>query len=269
MGTNDGQGPDLDALVREDGVKICRDPDCIDDRHFEDDERCVSWTPDPVETIEVPTGELHEADGEPIVRHIVPNDPSTFFPGLSVRNIPDDTYYSIKARKDDDSGWWLVDANDTEAGGIADRVWIATGQWEVCAPIALEDEDAEITDIGFDPDSMDAEDITAMVALMHDSNELRVKALEEAAGPGQQGSLENVFDSLRMIVYIEQIAAKLDISELCALDFEGRRAKMLTNIEETYAKMKAARDAAERAQRLAGGPAQGRPGPRPMGRPGA
>lgn len=98
------------------------------------------------------------------------------------------------------------------------------------------------------PDEMDTED---MAQVMHESNEMRVNALEEASG--HPGSLENAFDALKILTFLEQIAYKLEISDVAMLDFEGRRAGMLNNIEEKFAQMKEAREAAERQQRLAGG----------------
>jgi hypothetical protein len=229
----------------------CKNLFCIPEPHTTADPRCVSGVR-PVDE------ELVEID---------PDDPRTFVPGLEVRYLTDDKVYVLKARKDDDSGWWL----EGDAGGIDDRVWAATGNWVVNEAGPGEDDDAEITDIGFDPDAMSAEEIEAMVTLMHDSNQVRVAALEEKAGPGNQGSLENAFDGLRMLVFLEQIAYKLEISALANLDFEGRRAKMIDGIEAKYAAMLKAQQAAQRAARLAGGggPPGGPPpgsGPRPMRR---
>jgi hypothetical protein len=199
---------------------------------------------------------------DPIITRIDPDDPKTFFPELRLRYIPDDKIHVITARKDDDSGWWMTDEDGNDSGGLSDVVYRATPDWTVAAAVPM-DEDDEIESVGLDIENLSAEDIDEMVGLMHASNESRVEALEEKAGPNNAGSLENAFDALRMMVFLEQIAAKLDISAVAHLDFEGRRAAMLTKIEATYANMLAARQAADRAQRMGAGP-QLRPVP---GRP--
>ena len=95
--------------------------------------------------------------------------------------------------------------------------------------------------------------------LIHESNEIRVKDLE--AKSGGQASLENAFDALKILVHLEHISTHLGIADEVALDFEGRRAAMLSEIESTYAKMLAAREEAQRLAILSGG-GQAQPGPR-------
>jgi hypothetical protein len=92
--------------------------------------------------------------------------------------------------------------------------------------------------------------LAQMAELLHDANEVRVRDLE--AKSGGQASLENAFDALKMIVMLEHICAWADINDATMLDFEGRRAEMLSDIEHKYEQMVAARDAAERQQRLTG-----------------
>jgi hypothetical protein len=253
MGRSDDEPGEAEAPVWT-PRPVCDDPDCISEAHTTADPRCVSADPP-----------------EPIVREIDRDDPKTFFPGLVLHHRDDPgTDFVLKERSPADDGWVF----EEDGLGVSDAVFMLSGGlWYVPAAIPLEEQaDAEITDIGFDPEDMDPDEIEAMAALMHDSNEVRVSALEEKAGPNQQGSLENAFDALRMLVFLEQIAYKLEVSALANLDFEGRRAKMLTAIESKYAEMLAAQQAAQRAARLAGGtggPPVGPPpgsGPRPMRR---
>lgn len=90
--------------------------------------------------------------------------------------------------------------------------------------------------------------MAVMAELLHDSNEGRVRDLE--AKSNGQASLENAFDALKMIVMLEHLVAWADIGDATYLDFEGRRAKMIGDIEDRYAQMLAARQTAERQQAL-------------------
>jgi hypothetical protein len=90
--------------------------------------------------------------------------------------------------------------------------------------------------------------IEEMVALLHESNEVRVRDLEVKTGG--QASLENAFDVLKMVVLLEHIGLRLEVLDEAMLDFEGKRAEMLTKIEDQYGQMMAAREAAERQAKL-------------------
>jgi hypothetical protein len=87
-----------------------------------------------------------------------------------------------------------------------------------------------------------------MIALLHESNEVRVRDLE--AKSGGQASLENAFDALKILTLVEHIALSLEVLDEAMLDFEGKRATMLSGIEDKYAEMLAAREAAQRAAAL-------------------
>ena len=80
--------------------------------------------------------------------------------------------------------------------------------------------------------------------LLRDSNNERVANLE--AKSGGQASLENAFDALRILTFIEHVALTVQCFDEASLDFEGRRANMLGRIEDTHAQMVAARDLAQR-----------------------
>jgi hypothetical protein len=101
-----------------------------------------------------------------------------------------------------------------------------------------------------------SEDTLSMICeqadLLHEDNAIRVMNLE--AKTNNPGSLENAFDALKMLTYLEHIALELEIADKCRLDFEGRRADMLTTIELKVEEMRVARATAERQARLAGGP---------------
>lgn len=97
-----------------------------------------------------------------------------------------------------------------------------------------------------------------MALTIHESNEIRVRDLE--AKSGGQASLENAFDALKMLVLLEHVAVELGVIDRANLDFEGRRADMLSKIETQYEQMLKARDMAERQARLAGGPVGRRAG---------
>lgn len=204
---------------------LCTDPECIDAPHFQDDPRCVSWS----------------------VSMLKPED--------LIRYIPNGKVHIVERRKDDDSGWWLLDENRQAAGGIADSVWYSTQQWEVWEYMPLSAEPASVSEIGTDYDGGDPGE---QAQLLHDLNEQRVAALE--SDNGQPGSLENAFDALRFMTMLEHICAKLEITAETMLDFEGRRGAKLDDIEEKLAEMKQARAAADRQQRLAGGPVGRRAG---------
>lgn len=218
---------------------LCTDPvDCIDDPHFQDDPRCTGWQ----------------------VSYLRPED--------KVRYIPDGKVHIIDRRKDDDSGWWLLDEDRNAAGGLADTVWWATNQWEVYRE-PVDGELPDLPDIAeLDLDSLTRDEIGQMATLVHESNELRVQALENHAD--QPGSLENAFDGLKILVLLEHIAEQACVSEMANLDFEGRRSNMIDAIEEKFRKGQEAMKAAEAAQRLAGGPIGRRGGvPQRPGRGGA
>ena len=101
-------------------------------------------------------------------------------------------------------------------------------------------------------------ELADMAELLRESNEVRIRDLE--AKTNGQASLENAFDALKMLVLLEHISLELGVKDGAELDFEGRRAEMLTKIETQYAQMLAAREAAERQARLAGGPVGRRAG---------
>ena len=112
--------------------------------------------------------------------------------------------------------------------------------------------------------------IDEMVALLHESNEVRVRDLE--AKSGGQASLENAFDVLKMLVLLEHIALRLEALDEALLDFEGKRAEMISKIEDQYGEMLAARDLAERQAKLTSGVGPNRaarrhPGPSGIVRP--
>lgn len=199
-------------------------------------------------------------------QEVSPFHPRDLAPGTKIIFIPDGDVYSLRERKESGAGWWLDGCSvGAVTTGVDDSIWLITQQWALYDDTLEED---EVASIGFDVDALDGEDIEAMAQLMHDSNESRVANLEAKAGPGNEGSLENAFDALRMMVFLEQIALKLEITDVCALDFEGRRANMLTGIENKYAQMLAAKQRAESQQRLAGGPAGNRGGVRMVPGPG-
>jgi hypothetical protein len=102
------------------------------------------------------------------------------------------------------------------------------------------------------------------ILLLTEMNEKRVRDLE--ANTNGQVDLTNSFDALRILTFIEHITMSLGIQDEAELDFQGRRSDMLDKIEDSYQKMMAAKEAAERQARLAGGPVGMRDG-RPM-RPG-
>ena len=83
---------------------------------------------------------------------------------------------------------------------------------------------------------------------LRESNENRVAALE-AKTNGQQ-SLDNAFDALRILTFVEQIAVTVQCVDEAELAFETKRADMLCDIEERYEQMMAAKEAAERQQTL-------------------
>lgn len=96
-------------------------------------------------------------------------------------------------------------------------------------------------------------------ALLEASNDDRVATLEKESG-SEEGTLANAFDALRMLVFLEQIAAGLGVADIAELDFQGRREEMIEKLEAKFQQMKEARDAAERARRLSGPPTSRRGG---------
>ena len=80
--------------------------------------------------------------------------------------------------------------------------------------------------------------------LLRDANEVRVAALEEKAGG--QASLENTFDVLRILLFLDAITINLGIFDATLEHFEEARADMLTKMEDRFAQMVAALEAAER-----------------------
>lgn len=113
--------------------------------------------------------------------------------------------------------------------------------------------------IGPDPETVDEIDPGDAARIIRESNDVRVQQLE--AKSGGQVSLENAFDALKMIALLENLCAHLGITETAMLDFEGRRAEMLSKIEHQYEQMLAAREAARRQQVLSGGVGQQVPPP--------
>ena len=93
--------------------------------------------------------------------------------------------------------------------------------------------------------------------ILRTNNEARCRALEALGPPGT--SLENAFDALRIIVLLEHLVSHWDLTDEVNLDFEGRRSGMLEAIEQNYAQMKEAAEAARRQQVLTGdgGPPRG------------
>jgi hypothetical protein len=91
--------------------------------------------------------------------------------------------------------------------------------------------------------------------LLAEDNDDRVSVLEnKTAGPG---SMENAFDALKMLTYLDNIVLALGIADQARLDFEGRKARMLSLIEVKVTEFSEAREAAERQARVsswAGGP---------------
>lgn len=179
-----------------------------------------------------------------------PFDPAAMEPGDKVRYIPDGKVYTLDRRKDDDSGWWLMDT----AEGIGDRVWKATGQWEYAGAdselAAVPGPEIPLGELEGDP--------AKQAGLIKGLNDARVNALELESG--QPGSLENAFDALKMMVLLEHVANELNCYDESMLDFEGRRSGMIDTIEGKWREMKEAMEAAERQQRLGGGPVGRRAG---------
>jgi hypothetical protein len=114
-------------------------------------------------------------------------------------------------------------------------------------------------------------DPRAQAEILAELNATRIADLEAKAG--QPGSLENAFDLLRILTLLENIAYTMGVTDKANLDFEGRKGDMLDNIENKYHAMKKAQEAAQRQQRLAGGPVgirggiPQRPGPGGIVRP--
>ena len=106
--------------------------------------------------------------------------------------------------------------------------------------------DDDVTNI---TDAMDESDAALLLGEM---NEKRIRDLE--AKTNGQVNLDNAFDALRILTFIEHIVMVLNIKDNAELDFQGRRSDMLDKIEDQYVKMMAAKEAAERQAKLAGGP---------------
>jgi len=81
--------------------------------------------------------------------------------------------------------------------------------------------------------------------LLREANDVRVRALETKSGG--QVSLENAFDVLRILLFLDAITINLGIFDATLEHFEEARAEMLTKIEQTHAQMLAAKLTAERA----------------------
>ena len=79
---------------------------------------------------------------------------------------------------------------------------------------------------------------------LREDNRNRVAALE-ARTNGQQ-SLDNAFDALRILTFVEHIAERVQCLDEAELDFETKRADMLCDIEERFEQMVAAKEAADR-----------------------
>jgi hypothetical protein len=107
---------------------------------------------------------------------------------------------------------------------------------------------------------------------LREMNDARVAELE--AKTENRVSLENAFDVLYLLTYLETVAVALGVKDQAELWFQERRGAKITEIAEQYDKMVAARDEAERIARL-GGPTGRRdgvrmaPGPGGIVRPGA
>ena len=186
-----------------------------------------------------------------------PNDPSTFSPGIKMKNSHTEEVCTLKERHPGGLGGLFE-----EGAGVGDMVYLA-GLWNIVYDKELEPDEASILNF-----SQFADDPASLGQLLHDSNEARVAELEARTGPQGKGSLENAFDALKMIVLLEQICFHLDITDAAMLAFEGKRAEMLTGIETKYAQMLAAKEAAERQARLGGGPTSSRGGQRMVAGPG-
>ena len=177
-------------------------------------------------------------------------------PGDHVGHFGEGDRYVIKERKDSDDGWWL---EDDQGGNQRDAVWDATNWMKLPPPGEVEV-----------PDELELDDtMTAgeQAEIVHQMNE-EGASLSSMQAAGQPGSLENAFDAVKMLVLLEHIATDLDVRDVAMLDFEGRRAKMLDAIETKYRQGQEAMAAAERAQRLAGGPTGRRGGQRMVPGPG-
>jgi hypothetical protein len=87
---------------------------------------------------------------------------------------------------------------------------------------------------------------------LHEANDVRVTQLETEL-PGGPGCLENAFDALKMLTFLDNIALELGILDDAILDFEGRRSTMIDKIESKVAELQEAKATAEARARLAGG----------------
>jgi len=82
-----------------------------------------------------------------------------------------------------------------------------------------------------------------MLHLLRDANDVAVADLEAKAN--QPGSLDHAFDALRILTFVEHIAATLDCIDEASLDFEGKRGDVLREMEIGYMNMMAAKAVAE------------------------
>ena len=85
--------------------------------------------------------------------------------------------------------------------------------------------------------------IEMMWHLLRDANDVAVADLEAKAN--QPGSLDHAFDALRILTFVEHIAATLGCIDEASLDFEGKRGDVLKQMEQGYHNMMAAKAAAE------------------------
>ena len=80
--------------------------------------------------------------------------------------------------------------------------------------------------------------------LLRTTNEARVRDLETKVG--HPGSLENAFDVLRILVFLDAITINLGIFDAALEHFEMTRADMLSEMERRTDELLAARDIAQR-----------------------
>lgn len=94
---------------------------------------------------------------------------------------------------------------------------------------------------------------------LRESNENRIEKLENQADPERPGSMENTFDALRILTFVEQIALHVGCFDDASLDFETKRADHLEKMEQMFAEIDAtvaarARQGPNRQQRRHPGP---------------
>jgi hypothetical protein len=105
--------------------------------------------------------------------------------------------------------------------------------------------------------------------LLRTANEARVRDLE--AKVGHPGSLENAFDVLRILIFLDAITINLGIFDATLGHFEEARSDMLTEMERRTDELLAARDLAQQRalaeQRGANRQQRRHPGPQGIARP--